>query len=372
MEKSEKQRIFEANNNNTIGERIGASNHVIDAAIKAYREDPGDMAREYVYEAIRVRLHHGAQFLVPKTRDGHYGMLRNQQTKTGVFIAFTSYDGWELSCAEVFESADMKHFLEMVLLSEADGISVNPQLRNASGAADDGTASADAQICGFETERMVSSDAQMCGFETERMVSSDAQMCGFEIDRKGIFRILRSYYNTRYRMEPVKGDITKIKADVIVNATDNALSGGGGVDQAIQEAAGDEMREACRKIGECSTGGIEVTDGFLLSAKYVFHTVGPVYSGTARDASLLASCYRYALMMAKELRAHSIAFPAISTGVFGYPKRDAARVAYRAVREWLEKNESYPLHVLFVCHDDETLGYYLECSGEREGSKMTF
>mgnify|MGYP003199697428 FL=1 len=138
------------------------------------------------------------------------------------------------------------------------------------------------------------------------------------------------------QFQVVQGDITKLDCDCIVNAANRSLLGGGGVDGAIHRAAGPELLAECRTLHGCRTGEAKITKGYRLKAKYIIHTVGPIYSGTAEDAAQLADCYRNSLDLAKGHDAHSIAFPAISTGVYGYPLEDATEIAVKTVAQWLE------------------------------------
>jgi len=155
----------------------------------------------------------------------------------------------------------------------------------------------------------------------------------------------------------VQGDITTLRVDAIVNAANTSLLGGGGVDGAIHRAAGPELLEECRKLGGCATGSAKATPGFHLLAKWVFHAVGPVWQGGGHDEDdLLASCYRRCLELAKQHQARSIAFPAISTGVYHFPPKRAAHIAIDTVRERVQGSGVEV--VRFVCFNQETLAIY--------------
>ncbi|MDE0120979.1 MAG: O-acetyl-ADP-ribose deacetylase [bacterium] len=153
------------------------------------------------------------------------------------------------------------------------------------------------------------------------------------------------------------GDITKLEVDAIVNAANNTLLGGGGVDGAIHRAAGPRLLEYCRTLGGCETGQAKVTPGFGLPARWVIHTVGPVWrGGGGGEPELLASCYRESLARADEVGAATIAFPAISTGVYAYPLEDAATTAIEAVRS----TPTDVTQVTFVAFDQKTLEAYAD------------
>ncbi len=155
-----------------------------------------------------------------------------------------------------------------------------------------------------------------------------------------------------------KGDITKLKVDAIVNAANKSLLGGGGVDGAIHRAAGKELLKECSTLNGCETGNAKITKGYNLPAKYVIHTVGPVWNGGKyREEELLASCYSKSLELAVKNNIKSIAFPNISTGVYGFPKDKAARIAINTVKNFLTKHEEIE-KVIFAVFDDENFEIY--------------
>ncbi|MBK1696913.1 O-acetyl-ADP-ribose deacetylase [Rhodovibrio salinarum] len=162
------------------------------------------------------------------------------------------------------------------------------------------------------------------------------------------------------RIEVTQGDITQLEVDAIVNAANKQLAGGGGVDGAIHRAAGPELKDACRKIGGCAPGQAVVTPGFKLPAKHIVHTVGPVWSGgTAGEDETLAQAYRSSLKRAAEHDARTVAFPAISTGAYGFPLERATQIAVDTVRSVLGEMEQ-PEKVIFCCFDAETKGAYAQ------------
>lgn len=159
-------------------------------------------------------------------------------------------------------------------------------------------------------------------------------------------------------IELYKGDITKVKVDVIVNAANKSLLGGGGVDGAIHRAAGKELLEECKTLKGCETGQAKITKGYQLPARFVIHTVGPVWlGGNSNEPELLRSCYLNSLKIASEKGLSTIAFPGISTGVYGFPKKQAAEIAIEAVKSFAEKHDK-PEKVIFVVFDEESENFY--------------
>ncbi|MDR3666007.1 MAG: O-acetyl-ADP-ribose deacetylase [Ignavibacteriaceae bacterium] len=160
------------------------------------------------------------------------------------------------------------------------------------------------------------------------------------------------------RVELFKGDITKVKADAIVNAANSSLLGGGGVDGAIHRAAGPELLEFCKSLNGCNTGEAKISPGFKLPAKFIIHTVGPVWKGgDYNEDFLLASCYNNSFKLASEYNLKSIAFPSISTGVYRFPTERAAKIAVQETDKLLKENVDLG-KVIFVCFDEKTYNIY--------------
>ena len=160
------------------------------------------------------------------------------------------------------------------------------------------------------------------------------------------------------RIWVVRGDTTALAVDAIVNAANSSLLGGGGVDGAIHRAAGPGLAQECRRLGGCPTGEARLTGAYDLPARFVIHAVGPVYQGgDAGEASLLRSAYEHSLGLAAEVSVESVAFPCISTGIYGYPQREACDIAVSAVHDWLETHE-LPGTVVFCCFMEQDVALY--------------
>ena len=163
---------------------------------------------------------------------------------------------------------------------------------------------------------------------------------------------------SRMNISVERSDITTLAVDVIVNAANRSLLGGGGVDGSIHRAAGPELLAACKDLKGCETGQAKITRGFKLPSKFVIHTVGPVWTGGEKnEASLLSSCYTRSLSLARDHELATIAFPAISTGAYGYPLMKATQIAVESVANW---QSVYPKNVIFCCFDEKTLNIYEE------------
>ncbi|MBN1501029.1 MAG: O-acetyl-ADP-ribose deacetylase [Spirochaetes bacterium] len=156
----------------------------------------------------------------------------------------------------------------------------------------------------------------------------------------------------------IKGDITLQKTDIIVNAANTALLGGGGVDGAIHSAAGPDLLKECSALNGCASGEAKITKGYKLAASYVIHTPGPVYrNGKNNESETLKNCYINSMKLALQYKAESISFPAISTGIYNYPKKEAAVIALSSITEFMDKNNYYP-QVVIVLYDEENYMIY--------------
>lgn len=165
------------------------------------------------------------------------------------------------------------------------------------------------------------------------------------------------------KIEIIKADITALNVDAIVNAANSKLAGGGGVDGAIHRAAGPQLLEECKTLNGCETGKAKITKAYNLPSKYVIHAVGPVWrGGNSNEDALLRSCYHESLAIAKEYNLNSIAFSNISTGIYGFPKGEAATIAINATKKFLSTND-FPKKVIFVCFDDENYRIYKQLMG---------
>lgn len=165
-------------------------------------------------------------------------------------------------------------------------------------------------------------------------------------------------------IQVIQGDITKCEVDAIVNAANTSLLGGGGVDGAIHRAAGPELLKECCALKGCKVGEAKITKGYNLSANYVIHTVGPVWKGGGhKEEELLKNCYQNSLNLAIENSIKNIAFPCISTGVYRFPKKQAAQLAYQAVRQWCLENSGVDV-IIFVCYSEKDKEYYLNLISE--------
>ncbi len=161
------------------------------------------------------------------------------------------------------------------------------------------------------------------------------------------------------RLELTRDNIVRLQVDAVVNAANTSLLGGGGVDGAIHRAAGPELLAECRTLGGCPTGQAKITGGYRLPARHVIHTVGPVWHGGGRgEPELLASCYRHSLALAADYQCRTVAFPAISCGVYGYPFEGAADIALREVREFVGEHAGQFEAVIFCCFDPEVAAVY--------------
>ena len=175
---------------------------------------------------------------------------------------------------------------------------------------------------------------------------------------KVLIEMILDNKNLESEIKVVKGDITTFDGDCIVNAANESLLGGGGVDGAIHRAAGPMLLEECKLLNGCQTGQAKITKGYDLKAKYVIHTVGPMYSGKHEDEHMLRDCYWNSLSLARKYDIHTIAFPAISCGVYGYPVEKAVPLVLKTIADWLDANSDYTMKISLYCFDEGTIKEY--------------
>lgn len=313
-------------------DRLGG-NRIIEDAIAALHERGGVQALENIAEAFRKRIADGAELVIPvmqpetevksmrpgRNVSGQNGMpdlrLLQMQSDDGKRwnVAFTSLE----EAAKGEKTATVTIPMENVLKGAKDfkqeaGIAINP----------------------FGKTFLFSKELIAKTLSGEKTAP---------LENKILFDI---------------GDITKMDIECIVNAANSSLLGGGGVDGAIHRAAGPDLLEECRNLHGCKTGQAKITKGYRLKAKHIIHTVGPVYHGSESDAQLLAACYQNSLDLAKEHEIHGIAFPAISTGIYGYPKEEAATIALAVTAGWIAQHKDYGMVIVFSCFDRETYEIY--------------
>lgn len=310
---AQRQKLMDLMGNNLAGELMQGNNSVIEEALDKFFANSSRMAyRLEVFENFRIRLLQGAHIIVPGIQHENqmfvFGMWKNNANGKDYFIGFTSFKKKDERAGKDYIQMPFKGYIEKVLATDGvEGIVINP--------------------------------------DNDKSYVMSKEMCR---------NLLNAVDDTTERLFFSLGDITKHDFDCIVNAANQSLLGGGGVDGAIHRAAGPELLEECRTLHGCNTGGAKITKGYNLPADYVIHTVGPIYEGLPDDAQLLANCYHNSLELAKKNNLHSIAFPAISTGAYGYPKQEAALIAVKTVCNWLKENKFYPMMVCFSSFDEKT------------------
>lgn len=299
-------------------------NSLIEDAIGAFHRDTSQENFSSVIESIYRRMHEEGRFMMP--------VIMPQ---------------------EIFDKLDVKHIKVGDQFAIEEDLRMKFQHLNT----DDGRLWAVAFTSDAEYRKGSSSDTVVLDIsEALRGFSGECAEAGIVINPWGEKLLLtKEFINIILDMEKPKnsiryfvGDITELPLDAIVNAANSSLLGGGGVDGAIHRAAGRELLEECRKLHGCRTGEAKITKGYKLPAKHVIHTVGPVYRGKPEDMADLYRCYHNSLELAAENHIYSIAFPGISTGVYGYPKEEAAQVALTAILNWFDKHQDYGMQVVIV------------------------
>lgn len=312
-------------------------NELIEAAIiDFYKQMSGDTFAG-IMSAIHVTMKNYGQFIIPvEAPEVFFDMINLDKVKVGDTVTATQDIRMKL---QRIQTNDGKEWL-------AAFTNMNEVLKGAS-------TSTVTQPIGYFLKMVL----QMEGVEGVIINPWDN---AFSLDKDTIQLFFEASDNnaTRRGIYLELGDITKLDVDCIVNAANKSLLGGGGVDGAIHRAAGPGLLQECRGLHGCKTGEAKITKGYNLPAKYVIHTVGPIYSGDSMDERHLHSCYYNSLDLAKEHGLHSIAFPAISTGAYHYPLRDSVCVAMKAISAWMTDNKDYEMVVIVCCYDRKTYNAY--------------
>lgn len=320
----------------------------IETAISIWRDADETAGREKcieVLEAIRIAIIKGDRFIVPVEIPQEF---------------MDSFDPTGLQAGDIFETSDDLHlkFRTVQLKDESvDYVAFTSQDELMAGAA----SSSITESIDVFMEKVLKNPG-MDGFVLNPWNNS------FYVSKDYIRMIFAG--NLPAERENVihfgTADITKLEIDCIVNAANKSLLGGGGVDGAIHKAAGPNLLEECRTLNGCETGEAKITKGYNLPAEYIIHTVGPRYSGKKSDAKLLRNCYWNSLEVARVNGLHSIAFPAISTGIYGYPLEEATEIALKTVSDWLKINPNHGMAIMFACYNDHTTELYKSIWADNE------